>query len=586
MMPKAVDSPALDTMTSLLPMTLAMLLSLQGCADSPGEGPADLVLRGGKVITMREERPEARAVAIGGAKIVAVGSDEEIAAYIGPNTEIVELEGRTVIPGFIEGHGHFLSLGESKQNLELGSASSWEEVIEMAAAKAKELEPGEWIRGRGWHQEKWTSLPVPNVEGVPLHHELSRRTPDNPVHLNHASGHASFVNAKALELSGIGPETPDPPGGTIVRDAEGNPTGLLRELASGLVGGGGSGVERGPEERERERRRWAAAAGEEALSKGVTSFHDAGVSFETVDFFRKLESEGALPVRLYVMLRASNAALERKLPDYRSEAEDDDFLVVRSIKRQIDGALGSHGAWLLEPYADMPETAGLNTFPIAALERTAALAMEHGYQLNVHAIGDRGNREVLDIYERTFAAHPGEDSRALRWRIEHAQHLDPADVPRFPALGVIAAMQAVHCTSDGPWVPKRIGEERARGGGYVWRSLLDAGAVIAQGTDVPVEDIDPIANYYASVSRMMNNGERFFPEQAMTREEALRSYTLDAAYAAFEEGMKGSVVPGKLADLVVLSHDLLTIPEERIAETEVVLTIVGGRIRYRANAGS
>ena len=358
----------------------------------------------------------------------------------------------------------------------------------------------------------------------------------------------------------------------------------MRELAAGLVRV--DGADGTPEEREREMRRWVEAAGREALSKGVTSFHDAGVSFQTVDFFRRLESEGALPVRLYVMVRASAAELAEKLAEYRSEAEENDFLVVRAIKRQIDGALGSHGAWLLAPYDDKPETSGLNTSEIAELEEIAELAVREGYQFNVHAIGDRGNREVLDLYERAFRTASETDPRALRWRIEHAQHLDPADVPRFPALGVIAAMQAIHCTSDGPWVPKRLGEERARGGAYLWRSLLDAGAVIANGTDVPVEDIDPIASYHASVSRMMKDGERFFPEQAMTREEALRSYTLDAAYAAFEEGAKGSLAPGKLADVVVLSDDLLTIAEERIPEVVVEMTIVGGEVRYDAAGDS
>jgi predicted amidohydrolase YtcJ len=274
----------------------------------------------------------------------------------------------------------------------------------------------------------------------------------------------------------------------------------------------------------------------------------------------------------------ADRAMGRRLAAYRSTEQADDFLVVRGIKRQIDGALGAHGAWLLEPYADLPRSTGLVLEPVEELRRWAELAIEHGYQLAVHAIGDRANREVLDIYEQAFAKHPAATDR--RWRIEHAQHLHPDDVPRFARLGVIASMQGVHCTSDGPWVPKRLGVERARAGAYVWRSLLDAGAVIANGTDVPVESIDPLRSFQASVTRWMPNGEAFFPEQRMTRAEALRSYTSSAAWGAFEEESKGSIAPGKLADVVVLSHDLLTVPDHELSTVQVDLTIVGGAIRY------
>jgi hypothetical protein len=320
-------------------------------------------------------------------------------------------------------------------------------------------------------------------------------------------------------------------------------------------------------------------AGQEALSKGVTSFHDAGSSFADIDFFRRLEQEGALPIRLYAMVRReSNAAMAEQLAQYRMVAEGNDFLTVRAIKRQIDGALGSHGAWLLAPYEDLTTSSGLTLETPEDIEGTARLAIEHGYQLNTHAIGDRANRVVLDIYERVFREHP--DRTDLRWRIEHAQHLDPADIPRFASLGVIAAMQGVHATSDGPWVPRRIGEERARTGAYVWRSLTDAGVVIGNGTDVPVEDIDPIASFYATVTRKTATGDVFFGEQRLTREEALRTYTLNNAIAAFEEELKGSIAPGKLADIVVLSQDILTVPEDRIRETKVDLTILGGQVKY------
>ena len=296
-----------------------------------------------------------------------------------------------------------------------------------------------------------------------------------------------------------------------------------------------------------------------------------------------MASEGALPVRLYVMVRReSNDEMEAKLDAYRTIPKDNDFLAVRSIKRQIDGALGAHGAWLFAPYDDLPQSAGLNLEPIEEIERTARIAIAKGYQVNTHAIGDRANREILDIYERVFLENPGKTD--LRWRVEHAQHLDPNDIPRFAHLGVIASVQGIHCTSDGPWVPKRIGEARAASGAYMWRALIDSGATVINGTDVPVEDIDPIACFHSSVTRVTKDGTAFHPEQAMTREEALRSYTIDAAKAAFEEELKGSLKVGKLADIVVLSRDILTIPATEIRTAQVDLTIIGGKVRYSRDA--
>ncbi len=560
-----------------------LVLTILAVASACGRPePADLVLRNGKIVTVDSQVPLAQAVAIKGHTILAVGSDRRIGRYIGPETEVIDLEGKLAIPGFIEGHGHFMGLGRSKMILDLSRAQSWQEIVELVRQAAQRARPGEWILGRGWHQEKWSSVPVPNVDGVPLHHELSRASPNNPVSLTHASGHASFVNARAMQLAGITRSTRNPPGGEIVRDARGNPTGLLRETAQRLVSRVIQQAESSmsAEDRERRNREAVKLAGEEALSKGVTSFHDAGASFATIDFFKKLEEEGALPVRLYVMVRGeSEQSLQENLPKYRMVAEGNDFLTVRSIKQQIDGALGSHGAWLLEPYADLPTSTGLVLEPVDQIERIARVAIRFGFQVNTHAIGDRANREVLNIYERVFQDHPEE--KDLRWRIEHAQHIHPDDVPRFAQLGVIASMQGIHCISDAPWVPKRLGEERARTESYLWRSLIDSGAIVTNGTDVPVEDIDPLASFYASVTRKTASGEPFYPEQKMTREEALRSYTINNAYAAFEEHIKGSISPGKLADIVVLSKDIMTIPEDEIPTAEVLYTIVGGEIRYR-----
>lgn len=576
--------PALRARHSALP--IAILLAL-GCRTEPRPGePADLVLLGGHVVTVDSANPEAQAVAVRGDRIVAVGTDAEVRRHVGENTRVIDLGGRLAIPGFIEGHGHFTGLGESKTILDLTTANSWDDIVAMVADAAAKGKPGEWIRGRGWHQEKWERVPEPNVDGVPLHHQLSRVSPNNPVQLGHASGHASFVNARALQLARIDRNTPNPAGGEIVKDAKGEPTGLLRETAQRLTSRAVSlAPERSPEEAEAHFRRIVQLAAAEALSNGVTSFHDAGSSFATIDRLKALADRGELPLRLYVMVRReSNDDMDQRLPEYRLIGYGNNFLTVRSIKRQIDGALGPHGAWLLEPYVDLPSSRGLTLEPPEDIARTADIAIKHGFQVNTHAIGDRANREVLDIYERTFAAHPGKTD--LRWRIEHAQHVHPDDVPRFAKLGVIASMQGIHATSDGPWVIKRLGSERAKSGAYVWRSLLEAGTVVTNGTDVPVEKISPIESFYASVTRKMSDGQTFYPEQRMTREEALWSYTRANAYAAFEEDVKGSITRGKLADIVVLSADIMRVPEEEIPAARVDLTILGGRVRYQRNAES
>jgi predicted amidohydrolase YtcJ len=451
----------------------------------------------------------------------------------------------------------------------------------MVEDAVKNSSPGEWILGRGWHQEKWDHPPSPAIEGFPTHESLSRISPENPVFLTHASGHASFANAKAMELAGITRTTRNPPGGEILRDASGNPIGIFRERASNLVRAAYDKERAGwtEAEAEAELRQLVELAGEECLSKGITTVHDAGSPFSTVDVFRKMAEEGRLGVRLYSMIREPNELLEKNLASYRSIGAGDGHLTVRAIKVSIDGALGPRGAWLLEPYEDLPASTGLNTGSMEALGRTAELALQHGYQLAVHAIGDRANRETLNVYETAFKAHP--DRRDLRWRIEHSQHLHPADVPRFGQLDVIASMQGIHCTSDAPYVLARMGPRRAEEGAYVWRKLMDTGATIINGTDAPVEDVSALASYYSTVTRRMKNGEVFFGDQKMTREEALRSYTINAAWGAFEEDVKGSLSTGKLADIVVLSKDILTVPDEEIPSTEVDYTIVGGQVKYR-----
>lgn len=563
----------------------AALFAAACAADGPPDA-ADLVLRGGVVATVDADNSMAQAVAVADGWIVAVGSDEDMAAFVGDETEIVELEGRFAAPGFIEGHGHYMGLGNAQTILDLAEARTWDEIVGMVAQAAAEAGPGTWIRGRGWHQEKWDVAPDPAVEGGPTHAALSAATPDNPVLLTHASGHAAFANAAALALAGLDRDAEPPAGGEFVRDADGELTGLLRETAQRPVAAVFSEVQaaRSPEEIDADFRRQVALAGQEALSKGVTSFHDAGAGFATIDRFKELEAEGALPVRLYVMVRSSsNAEMDRRLGDYYMPSQGDDYLAVRSIKRQIDGALGSHGAWLLEPYEDMPGSTGLVLETVEDITGTAHAAIKHGFQLNTHAIGDRANRETLDIYASVFDSAGVEDGAQLRWRIEHAQHVHPDDVTRFASLGVIASMQGVHATSDAPWVLMRLGRERAESGAYLWRSFLDAGVVVNNGTDTPVEDVDPLASFRASVQRLTADGEAFFPDQRMTRMEALRSYTINNAFAAFEEQYKGSLEVGKLGDIVVLDRDILAVPDEELGDAKVDMTIVGGEVRYRAS---
>jgi predicted amidohydrolase YtcJ len=549
------------------------------CTKKPPE-PADLVLQGGKIVTMDKEKPTAEAIAVRKDRIVAVGSMEEMKPYISKSTKVIDLDGKLAIPGFIESHAHFSSLGHAKMNLDLMKVKNWDEVIAMVAEAVKKAKPGQWIIGRGWHQEKWDKTPEPNVDGLPLHDSMSKVSPENPVYLRHASGHSSFANAKAMELAGIDDKTPNPEGGEIVKDADGKPIGVFRETAQSLVRKalGEYRAQLTVEEVEAENLRAIELADRACMENGITTFHDAGASFRTVDRYKKLVQENKLGVRLNVMLNVSNKFLKERIADYKIIGMGNNHLTVCSIKRLIDGALGSHGAWLLKPYNSLPTSRGLNTEPIDAMRETADIAVENGFQLCTHAIGDRGNRETLDIYEAAFKKHP--DKKDLRWRIEHSQHIDPLDIPRFGKLGVIAAMQGIHCTSDAPWVIKRLGEKRAEEGAYVWQKLMKTGALITNGTDAPVEDVSAIASFYASVSRKMKNSKVFYDKQRMSREEALRSYTINGAYASFEENLKGSLTPGKLADITVLSKDIMTVQEDDIPETKVLYTIVGGKVMF------
>lgn len=544
---------------------------------------ADMLLINGNIYTVNDAQPAAEAVAVIQGHIVAVGSDTEILKWKDSKTRVIDLQGKTVTPGFIEGHAHFMGIGRAKLHVDLLGVSSYEQLISKVKEAVEKVPPGTWITGRGWHQDKWDSITGGDVEGFPVHELLSRATPDNPVYLSHASGHAALVNAKAMVVAGVTADTKFTDGGEIIRDGEGIPTGIFVENAMGLIG------RHVPEDSPEMEERAFELATEECISKGITGFCDAGQGTEVLDFYKKKLKEGAFKLRLYVMLDGSDDQL---LDNYFNAGpvlnDGDGFLTIRSVKLFADGALGSRGAWLLEPYTDMPGAYGQAVTDSARLGDVSERALVHGFQVCTHAIGDRANREVLNIYGTVFEKHP-EKAKNSRFRIEHAQHLDPADIPRFAALGVIPAMQAIHMSSDRPWAIDRLGRERIEAGAYVWQKLLKTGAHIVNGTDAPVEPVNPLPCFYASVSRRTLSGYPlggFEPDQKMTRAQALKSYTLDAAYGVFQEKWKGSIEPGRVADFTVFDHDIMTIPEDDILSTKVVMTIVNGKVVWPPEAAT
>ncbi len=544
------------------------------CA-SPRE-PAEVIFVNGRFITLDETRPEAEAIAVRGERILAVGSRDEIEKHRGDETEVVDLEGLTVVPGLIDAHEHFPDIGKRVQQVFLDETRSAAEALEIVKRELEKLPPGEWLVGQGWHTVSWNGADYPGKE------ELSRISPDNPVYLVGMASHAAWVNAKALELAGITKDTPDPPGGRILKRKDtGEPTGILLEEALDLVS------RHLPLETRETRKADVRRSIETALRFGLTGMHDAGSNAGTVGIFKELLAEGAFPFRLYVMLDVPDAGAV--LDSYLDEPPEIDLgdhrLTVRCFKAYADGALGARGASLLEPYSDDPEATGLIQNSEDELARLIEKAGQKGYQVAIHAIGDRGNRSTLNAVERAQKSLPGKD---LRVRIEHAQIVAPPDIPRFASLSVIASMQPIHATMDMGFAETRVGPGRIQGG-YVWQSLLSSGARVAAGSDTPSFPVvynNPLWGIHALVTREDGEGKPeggWYPAQKVSRLDALKMYTLHPAYAAFEENVKGSISKGKLADLTVLSKDILAIPEEEIRDTEVVMTVVGGRVVYRRN---
>lgn len=548
---------------------------------------ADTILINGNIYTVDKTNPSAQAIAIKYGLILKIGSNADIDKLKGEKTEVIDLLGQFTMPGFIEGHGHFSGMGYSLIDLNFLKSKNWGEIVQAVAEAAKKAKPGEWIVGRGWHQEKWNEALEKHVQGYPYHDHLSEVSPNNPVVLRHASGHALIANKAAMDAAGITKESPDPAGGHIVRSPSGEAIGVFEERAMEAI----AKVHEeylatlSPEEQMERWYRGIELAQQECLRQGVTSFQDAGSHFDELERYKKMAEDGKLLLRLWAMVRHSSEELTGHLGDFPILDAGNRHFTCRAIKTELDGALGSYGAWLLAPYNDKPGFTGQNTTTIEEVKAIAKLAFDKKMQLCVHTIGDRANRELLNIMEE-ITKSGGKPLNDLRWRSEHAQHIDPQDIPRFAQLGVIAAMQGVHCTSDAPFVVKRLGEERARTGAYPWQSLLQAGAIVGNGTDVPVEDVSPIECFYASVTRKRHqssdNGLELFPEQKMTRAQAIQSYTAANAYAAFEDEWKGTLTPGKVADIVVLSNDLINCSDEELLKTKVVMTMVGGKVLYKA----
>ncbi|WP_336514449.1 amidohydrolase [Pollutibacter soli] len=553
---------------------IALLLFVNAFAQQ-----ATLVIKNAKVSTLDPKQPDAEAIAVDGDRIVFVGSDADAAKFISPQTKVIDAKGQWVTPGWIEGHGHIHGMGESMIALNLMNVKNWDEIIALVDSAVKKAKPGDWIVGRGWHQEKWVPAPVRNHLGYPYHETLDKVSPNNPVLLSHASGHSVYVNNAALQQSGITNKTNNPSGGDIVKDADKKIVGVLEERAQNLawIAFEKWNNKRPFEERKAEWVRSIGLAENECLRNGVTSFVDAGSSFQQAEGMRQLAEAGKLQIRHWLMIRSGITALESNSNVFNIKNAGNHHLTIKAIKVSLDGALGSYGAWLLAPYADRKDFYGQNTFDTTELKKIAAFAWKNNLQLCVHAIGDKANRKTIDIFESQISIAP---SRDHRWRIEHAQHVNPLEIPRFKSNHIIASMQGIHCTSDAPFVLKRLGAERAESGAYMWRSFIDEGVLVNSGTDVPVENIDPIANFYALVTRKLKDGSEFYPKQKMTRQEALYSYTLANAIAAFEEKDKGSFEKGKLADIVIFSNNLLTCSEEEIQKTKVLTTIVGGKVLY------
>ena len=548
-------------------LLLLLVPAIVAAQQQPQQQPADLIVTNARIYTVDESHPLADAMAVRGGKVQFVGSTRAAMALRGASTRVIDLNGRTVIPGMVDAHGHVDNLGLALRTVDLTGTSSYDEVIARVAARAKTMQPGQWIIGRGWDQNDWGDT------RFPTHEKLTAAVPNNPVYLTRVDGHAGLANASALKAANITAQTRDPDGGHIERTANGSPAGVFIDNAQGLL------RRVVPQPTRDEVKSEVQAAIAEAQKWGLTGVHDAGASSQVLDIYEELGKAGQLNFRMYAMISDDSTTLAKWFARGPLVGGYDNTLWIRSIKLYIDGALGSRGAALLDPYADMANTNGLLVSKPEHIGEVAARALKTGFQINTHAIGDRGNRIVLDEYEKALKTTPVADHR---FRVEHAQIISPDDIPRFAELGVIPSMQASHQTSDMYWAGTRLGSTRLLGA-YAWRSLLNNGSIIPNGSDFPVEQVNPLISFHAAFSRQdardwPPNG--WYPEQKMTRDEALRSITLWPAYAAFQESVMGSLSPGKLADFVVLDQDIMRVAPEQVLRTQVLATYVGGKAVY------
>lgn len=557
----------------LLVFLAAMPVNLAN-SQSPGV-VADLVLKNGIVYTVNDRQPKCEAVAIKGRLIVFAGSNREVARYQGPGTRVIDLKGATVVPGLADSHYHLSGVGQREMTLNLEGLTSLESFLAKVKERVAQAKPGEWVTGRGWIETFW------KPQAFPTRSELDQISPNNPVYLVRADGHGAVANSAALKLAGIDRSTPNPEGGEIMRDSQsGEPNGMLLDRAMGRVSS------RIPPAGRQQQEQAVLLGAERSIRLGWTQIQNAGGNYNDIEIMRKLYSEGRLKLRIYQAVHGPGPAASRLIREGAQIDPDNPRLTLRTIKVVLDGALGSKGAALLEPYADH-HTSGFLTQKPEEVQAMLVEALRSGIQVETHAIGDRANRVILDLYEKAFGAVPAAERKVPepRWRVEHAQILDPADLPRFARLGVIPSMQPSHAIGDLHFAASRLGLKRLEAA-YAWKSLIDSGAIIAGGSDAPVERGEPMIEFYAAVSRKDLKGfygPGWHPEQAVSRLQALKMFTIWAAYAAFEEKIRGSIEPGKLADLTVLSDDIMKIPEARIPQTRCLMTIIGGEIVHQSN---
>ena len=554
---------------------LAILLVTLGFSATPqATEPSDLVLKNGNIYTVDELKPKAEAVAVKGDRIVFVGSNRDVQKYVGKTTRVIDLKGRTVVPGMTDSHQHLSGVGFREMTLNLEGVNSLEEFLAKVKERVAQAKAGEWVTGRGWIETFWKP-PV-----FPTRAQLDQVAPNNPVILTRADGHASVVNSAALKIANVDKNTPNPFGGEISKGPDGEPNGMLIDAAQGLLRRHIPGTSATDAER-------AVILGvKRNIELGWTQIQDAGGSYAEAELFKRIYGEGKIKLRIYKAVHGPGPSATQLLQAGPVIGAYGNRFTFRTIKVVSDGALGSRGAALLQPYADAPATTGLMTVKQEELSPMLMASLEKGIQVETHAIGDRANRFTLDEYEKAFAAVPEARRKVAdpRWRIEHAQVLDPSDIPRLAKLNVIASMQPSHAIGDLHFAPSRVGIERLKGA-YAWQSLIKTGTKIAGGSDAPVERGEPMIEFYAAVSRKDQKGfqgEGWHPEQAVSREQALKMFTIWPAFAAFEEKLRGSIEVGKLADFSIFSADIITIPEMEILKTRNVLTVINGEVVFEA----